>query len=419
MAFTHLHVHSSNSLKDGIQKADTIGEVVASRGMTACALTDHGTLSGILDFVKGCRKANVKPIIGNETYLAFNKASEGDHPDFGNNGHFLCLAKNETGYKNLLKLNTYAFDTGFYRHPRIDLDKFKEHSEGLVVTSTCLSSHMATYFKRGELALAEKWFVEMLDIVGKDNFFAEVQANNVDIQRAYNDQLIIPLAKKYNVPLVLTADAHQSHQDQWKLRGLVQCIGWHMSFKDSLYPIQDYNAWMYDQAFALELCKSWNIPEEAVHNTGYVADMIQSDYFEKSIKAPALAFNGLSNDQAYYELRKLALQGLMDNLGVTNFKDIPKEYMDQLKFELDLIDDTGYCSYFLVVHDYIEIARDNDIPVGPGRGSSGGSLLAWCLGLTAKYMDPIKKQLYFSRFLNPGRVKVELKLQEDLNAISI
>jgi DNA polymerase-3 subunit alpha len=119
MAFVHLHVHSSNSLKDGIQRADKIGEVIKSRGMTACALSDHGTLSGILDFVKGCEKAGVKPIIGNETYLAFGSATEKTHEDWGNNGHFLCLAKNQTGYKNLLKLNTYAFSEGFHRFPRI------------------------------------------------------------------------------------------------------------------------------------------------------------------------------------------------------------------------------------------------------------------------------------------------------------
>jgi DNA polymerase-3 subunit alpha len=415
MAFVHLHVHSSNSLKDGIQRADKIGEVIKSRGMAACALSDHGTLSGILDFVKGCEKAGVKPIIGNETYLAFGSATEKTHEDWGNNGHFLCLAKNQTGYKNLLKLNTYAFSEGFHRFPRIDIETFSENCEGLVVTSTCLSSHMATFFKAKRLDLAEEWFLKMRDIVGRDNFFAEVQANNVELQRQFNDELIIPLARKHNVPLVLTADAHQSNQDEWKLRGLVQCIGWHMSYLDSKYPIQDYNAWLYDTDFALELCRQWNIPEEAVHNTGYIADMVDSSHFFSSIKNPPIKFDHMPNEEAFYELEKLAFEGLRSRLNLSDTDPIPAAYKKQLRFEIDLIDDSSYNSYFLMVADYIKIAKDNNIPVGPGRGSSGGSLLAWALGLTGKHMDPIANGFYFSRFLNPGRVKVSLDFSGELD----
>lgn len=425
--FTHLHVHSSYSLKDGIQPAEEIGPTVASRGMDACALTDHGYMGGIPKFVEGCRKAGVKPIIGNEMYLAHGDAKT--HEDvlledeanerFGpnkarNNGHFLVLAKNAEGYRNLTKLTQYSYDQGFHRFPRADLDTFGQHSDGLIVTTTCMTSQMAQFWRRGLKEEAERWIESVMEMVGRENFFFEVQVNNFDQQNLYNQEWMIPLSLKYDRPLVLTADAHQQNQDEWELRGLVQCIGWKQTPHSTKYEIKDYNAWMYDEEFARNLCKQWNLPLEAVTNTQLIADMVDGEYYESIIQAPHAAFNGVDEAETEEVLKRRSIAGLIDRLKVKGWSEVPTEYKDRLNLELSVINEFGYASYFLTVEDYISLAKKEDIPVGPGRGSSGGSLIAWALGITGYHMDPVKEDLYFERFLNPGRVRVELDLDEDL-----
>ena len=421
MGFVHLHAHSYYSLMDGLQPAEEMGPTVKNRNMNAVALTDHGYMGGIPDFVKGCNKAGVKPIIGNETYLAFNDATEKSGVEIGDrvrdSGHFLLLAKNATGYKNLSKLTAFSYTDGFYVNPRIDFTRLREHSEGLICTSTCLSSHMATYYKAGyDISYAEKWVDEIIDIFGRDNFFFEVQVNNVDIQRSYNDEWVIPLSKKYDIPLVLTADAHHQNNDinEWKLRGLVQCLGWGQTPHTTKYSIKDYNAWLYDEEFAIKLCGEWNIPVEAVTNTQYVADKIESFDFYAASSSPSLVYPGVENSG--YTLQQAIIEGLKKNLNVKSYDAIPKEYLSRAQEEFRIINDSGYSTYFLIVQDYINFAKSQGIPVGPGRGSSGGSLIAWSLGITSKLLDPIKHNLYFTRFLNPGRVQIDIDLSKDLSA---
>lgn len=426
--FTHLHVHSSYSLMDGIQPAEEIGPTIAERGMKSVALTDHGYMGGIPKFVKGCREAGVKPIIGNETYMAFGDAKHhkdiplgekstdvnGEENKLQNNGHFLLLAKNATGYRNLTKLTQYSYEHGFHRFPRIDLDTFCDNAEGLMVTTTCMSSQMAKLWRRDMKKEAGIWIERVMEAVGRENFFFEVQVNNYDHQNLYNQQWMLPLSLKYDIPLILTADAHQQNQDEWKLRGEVQCIGWKQVPHKTKYEIKDYNAWMYDENFAKKLCQQWNIPEEAIHNTQLLADQVDGNYYESIIEAPEVSIGGHSNEETAYILRKRALAGLIENLKVDSWRDVPKEYLDRLKYELDLIEEARYSAYFLTVEDYIKLARENDIPVGPARGSSGGSLLAWSLSITGPQMDPIKNGLYFERFLNPGRINIDLDFSGDL-----
>jgi DNA polymerase-3 subunit alpha len=432
MAFTHLHVHSSYSLMDGIQHADKIGEVVSARGMNAVALTDHGYLGGIPEFVKGCEQTGVKPIIGNETYLAFGSAKEKQDvilsPDlpndrFGNqnkaqnNGHFLLLAKDLEGYKNLLKLTHYSYTDGFYGEPRIDIEYFLQNCSGLIATSTCLSSHVAKYWRREMKKEALDWIFTIQEAVGKDNFFLEVQVNNLDQQKQYNDEWIIPWSKEFNIPLVLTADAHMANQEDYYLRGLVQCVGWGTTPTETKYKIQDTNAWMYDEQKAIELCNSWGIPLEAITNTQHIADSIDGNIFGQ-IKVPPVSYledgKWLEEKQANKILKQKSFEGLLRNLKITNPKDIPQEYLSRFNLEMRVISEANFSNYFLIVADYIQIAKDNFIPVGPGRGSSGGSLIAWTLGITAYRLDPIKNGLYFERFLNEGRIKYQLDFAKDL-----
>jgi DNA polymerase-3 subunit alpha len=415
MSFVHLHAHSYHSLMDGLQPAIEMGPTVAKRGMSAVALTDHGYMGGIVEFVKGCKTAGVKPIIGCETYLAYGSALEKSTVKIGNrnasSGHFLLLATNAVGYRNLCTLTHYAYTQGFYSDPRIDFDILRQHNEGLVCTSTCLSSHMATYFKEGlDVSYARTWIDNILDIFGRDRFFFEVQVNNVEIQRKYNDEWVVPLSKEYGIPLVLTADAHHQNQDikEWKTRGLVQCIGWKQQPHATKYEIKDYNAWLYDEQFALSLARSWNLPDECVTNTSYVADMVQIYEFERVASGGNIDF--ASDITPEEKLKSEIVQGVVRNLKLSDSSQIPQPYVDRMKEEFRIINDFGYSSYFLIVQDYINFAKSQNIPVGPGRGSAGGSLIAWALGITSPLLDPIKYDLYFTRFLNPGRVHAHLEM---------
>lgn len=410
---------------DGIQDASNLGTLAKERGMSAVALTDHGSMAGIVDFVAGCRKAGVKPLIGNETYLAFGTAKEFTPLIYNgrkhNTGHFLLIAKNAEGYRNLLKITEYSNHNRYGKDPIHDLDFFCQHAGGLIATSTCLSSHMAQMYKSfrsedGDQTLddARRWCSTVIEAVGRGNFFFEVQKNNVDLQRSYNDEWVIPLSKELDIPLVLTADAHYSHQDQWKLRGYVSCLAYGKAPHDPTYPIQDYNAWLYPRSHALASCTEWNIPAEAVTNTKYVADLVDGTYFEDAVKAPLAMYNGQRNEQASTLLRARAIAGLLDKFKTTDWRRIPKEYKDRFELEFKLIDESKYSSYFLTVQDYINLAKSLSIPVGPGRGSGPGSVIVWALGISGHYMDPVKNHLYFERFLNPGRVAISLDYINDI-----
>lgn len=426
--FVHLHVHSSYSFMDGIQHASKIGPTIASRNMKAVALTDHGFMGGITEFVKGCREADVKPIIGAEMYMAFGSAtvkeksplSNAETDRFGNpnkatgNAHLVVLARNATGYKNLLKLTEYSYLQGFYEEPRIDFDILEQHNEGLIFTTACLSGPLAKFWKLGLKQEAINWIGRFKSIVEPDALFLEVQANNLDIQKQYNNEWILPLARRFNLPVVQTADAHIRDADQWKLHGLVRCIGWKQLPHNTRYEIKDYNAWLYDPDFAVNACNNWALPIEGISNTSAIADRIDGGYFEQAFQAPQLQFKNQSQEQSIQVLRNNAYTGLRSRLDLKATEPLPKQYEDRLSRELELIEDARYAPYFLIVEDYVKLAKSMDIPVGPGRGSGGGSLLAWSLGITGYHMDPIKNELFFERFLNEGRIHINIDYSQDL-----
>lgn len=417
--FVHLHAHSYYSLLDGLQDAGKMGQVVKDRGMSAVALTDHGVMSGIYDFVEGCKKAGIKPIIGNETYLAFGDAENDKdylHPNAAkprSNGHFLCLAKNFEGYQNLLALTKFSYEKGFYRNPRIDIERFKTHAKGLVTTSTCISSHAYHYWNCRDYVKAQSWIEEIREATDPGSFFLELQHNNIESQKQYNHWLI-GVSKKLDIPLVLTADAHHANKEDWETRLFVMCHEMNKTPDTFPYEKKDYNAWMYDVETAKVLCEDWDLPLEAIKNTKYVADLVDGGYFFDKVKANPLVFDAESEDISLYLIKK-AKAGLIKRLGVPSWKAVPKEYQDRIKYEFQVISDAGYDSYFLTVADYIEEAKALGCPVAPGRGSSGGSLLSWALGITGKHMDPIQNNLLFERFLNPGRIKISLDFLGELS----
>lgn len=427
MSFTHLHVHSSYSTGDGVQDAGKIASVIKKRNMSAVALTDHGTMAGIPAFVAGCRAEGVKPIIGNEMYIAFGSASVKAPHLLGsvysgirnggeynltpnrpvNGGHILLLSKNAKGYANLCKLNTYANEHGMYKgKPRIDLDALEKYSEGLIATTGCMNSVLAHYWRRGLKADASTFLKRMVSIFGKDNFFFEVQAKPSEAQRYYQKEWVIPLSQMMDIPLVLTSDAHHADLEGWELRTKVQCSSWKKK-PHELQSNQDTNSWLYDEQFARVLLEREGIPLKAISNTQIIADKVDGDYYESAVTAPPLTYNSLTPEDTNKLLRKFAFEGLSQRLGVA-LNSIPPIYTQRLEKELEVIGDRDYSSYMLIVRDYILAAKELKIPVGPGRGSSGGSLLAWALQITGKQLDPIKHGLYFERFLNEGRVKVTL-----------
>lgn len=399
--FVHLHLHSEFSTRDSVLPLKDIAPTVKSRGMNAVALTDHGYLGGVNKFYKSCKENEVKPIIGVEAYGSFYNEERAKHPDYGWNYHFLLLAKNTEGYKNLLKLEAESFDKGFYRENLIDEKMLAGRTEGLIATSTCLNSFMANCFRHNKLDEGEAWLQRMIEMFGRDNFFMEVQVNNIDDQRKYNDEFIVPMAKKYDIPLVLTFDVHQRDQEQWRLRGLVQCISFNKTESESTYPIMDYNAWILPTEKALELAYSWGLPDECVYNTAYVAEKVESNYFDEVSQVETIVYNSMGNEEAIEELTQKARIGLLRRLGVKTPKEVPAEYKDRLNEELQVIIDFNYYHYFLVVKDYVDFARKSNIVKGPGRGSAGGSLLAYSLGITDA--DPLKYDLSFERFLNKER----------------
>lgn len=421
--FVHIHCHSSYSW-DGIQSVEQIAKTAKERNMKAVALTDHGFMSGLYKFALACKENQIKPILGMEAYYVPNAKEQLKDDRLGAQTHLLLLAKNEIGYRNLTRLAQYSFVEGNIRaygweYNRIDDYALQQWHEGIIVTSTCLASPMARLFARGDKEDAIKWASQMIDIFG-DDFYFEVGAGKNEEQKQYNDELIIPLSKKLNIPLVYGSDAHMLNPDDLDIRVQKMCIemgkrkGKIMLIEEFPFNKEEYeHQWLHDGNQALEYAEAIGLPKEAVTNTAYLADQIEDNYFEKAVKAPDLIYNGLTEGQARIELRNKATNGLAKVMGKNSFEECPDIYKQQLLEEVAMIEKFKYTSYFLQVEDYITMARNSDIPVGPARGSGAGFLLCWALGLTSPRLDPITYGLYSERFLNPGRVTATLDFSAD------
>jgi len=397
LKFTHLHVHSHYSLLDGLPKIEEILDYVKANGMDSVALTDHGVLYGAVEFYKKARRAGIKPIIGAEMYMAFESMYQ-KRPNIDDKRyHLVLLVKNEEGYRNLVKLITRAHLEGFYYKPRIDEALLEQHASGLIGLSGCLQGKIPQLILAKKIPEAEKLAQKYQAIFGKDNFYLEVQDHpNIPEQKIVNKALI-EISKKYNIPLVATNDVHYLKPEDAQVQDILMLIN------TGAKPDDPERLTMKADDFSMrppqKMIESFKEIPEAIENTQKIAELCNFNFELGKTKLPHFETpNGKSPDEY---LKELCFEGLEKHK--SQIKDL-KKAKERLEYELSVIKQTGFASYFLIVQDFVRWAKENRIVVGPGRGSVGGSIVAYLLGITE--VDPLKHNLLFERFLNPSRVSM-------------
>ncbi|WP_294852944.1 DNA polymerase III subunit alpha [uncultured Gemmiger sp.] len=392
--FTHLHVHTEYSLLDGACRIDRLFDHIKAMGQTACAITDHGVMYGCVAFFDAAKTAGIKPIIGCEVYVAtrtrFDKVNRID----GNN-HLILLCKNETGYKNLIKMVSAGFTEGFYSKPRIDKDLLEQYHEGLICLSACLAGEIPQAILAGDYERAKQAALYYRDLFGEGNYYIELQDHGLE-----EDQVVLPqlirLARETGIPMAATNDAHYITKEDAKMQSILLCIQTGKTIADA-----DRMEFQTDEFYLKstdEMYDLFSMVPEACENTNKIAEQCSFEFTFGETKLPYFkAPDGMEN-QAYFE--KLCWEGL-ERRYPGKVTDALKE---RLSYEINVVKTMGYTNYYLIVYDFINYAKSRDIPVGPGRGSGAGSLAAYCVGITD--IDPIRYNLIFERFLNPERVSM-------------
>lgn len=392
--FVHLHVHSEYSLLDGSCRIKDLIAKTKELNMKAIAITDHGVMYGVIDFYKEAVAQGIKPIIGCEIYVAPRSMQDREYGIDNENYHLVLLAKDMTGYKNLMKIVTVASIEGFYYKPRVDREFLKEHSEGLIALSACLAGEVPSYILRGEYEKAKEAALFYDSIFGRGNFYLELQDHGILEQQKVNKELI-RLSKETGIPLVATNDVHYLEKKDAKAHEVLLCIQTGKTIDD-----EDRMSFPTDEFYLKspeEMENLFSCCKEAIENTEKIADMCNVEFEFNKTKLPKYDLpEGV--DSCEY-LRNLCYEGLYKR-----YKNPSKEVIERLDYELSVIEQMGYVDYFLIVWDFIKFAKDNGIMTGPGRGSAAGSLVAYTLGITN--IDPIKYNLLFERFLNPERVSM-------------
>ncbi len=393
--FVHLHLHTEYSLLDGACRIDRLMERVKSIGQTAVAITDHGSMYGVVDFFKAAKKHGVKPIIGCEVYVAprtrFDKVHKLDTSPY----HLVLLCKNETGYKNLIKLVSLSNIEGFYTKPRVDAELLTIYSEGLIALSACLAGEIPQALMSGDYEKATQKAFWYQKTFGKGNFFIEIQDHGIEEQRDILPGLI-RLSRETEIPLVATNDCHYIEKTDANMQKTLVYIQTNKTVEDKdVLEFKTEEFYVKSQQEMLELFPQ--VPE-AIYNTATIADMCNYEFEFGNTKLPVFKTpDGTQNEDFFI---KLCYDGLKKRYG----DDVKQEVKNRLEFEIDIIQKMGFTDYFLIVYDFIDYAKRNDIPVGPGRGSGAGSLAAYCMGITG--IDPIEYNLLFERFLNPERISM-------------
>jgi DNA polymerase-3 subunit alpha len=411
MSFVHLHLHTEYSLLDGASRPEALAERVAKQGMPACAITDHGNMFGAVEFYNAMKKEGVKPIIGCEMYVAygsrFDKTSvEDQQADAGSNNHLIVLAQNDVGYKNLVKLVSAGYTEGFYYKPRIDKELLREHREGLIVLSSCLKGEVSQSLAGGNWQKAKDAALTYRDILGPENFFLEIQDHGIPDQ-----QKIIPmmarLGEEVGLQLVGTNDSHYLDQSDAFAHEVLLCIGTGKTLSD------EKRMKFYSDDFYVkgpdEMRRVFADYPEAANNTLRIAERINLSLDVKGHHLPNFPVPEGSTLADHFA--KVARAGLDRRLAsmahlfaAKRKKHEPQEYYERLEREIEIIENMDFPGYFLVVWDFIKFAKDHGIPVGPGRGSAAGSVVAWALDITN--VDPLDYDLLFERFLNPERISM-------------
>lgn len=389
--FVHLHLHTEYSLLDGFSKIDKLFERVEELGMDSVAITDHGTMFGVVDFYKKAKAKGIKPIIGCEVYVAPRKMTDKEASIDKNMGHLVLLVENETGYKNLIKLVSESFTKGFYYKPRIDLEILSNHFEGLIALSACLAGDVQRELLHDNYEGAKNFAEKYNAIFGQENYFLELQDHGIMEQKKVNENLV-KLSKELKIPLVATNDVHYLRKEDAYSHDVLLCIQTGKTLDDvqrMKFPTNEFYLKSPDEMMAL-----FPNEKEAIVNTVEIAKRCNFEFDFSKTYLPNYS-NDL-NFNAKEQLRQLCLNGLN-----RKYENAEKQ-LNRLDYELSVIDDMGFNDYFLIVWDFIRFAKENQITVGPGRGSVGGSLVAYVLDITE--VDPIKYDLIFERFLNPERI---------------
>lgn len=394
--FVPLHLHSEYSLLDGAIRINELIPTAIEMGMPAVAVTDHGNLFGAVEFYKKAAKAGIKPIIGCEVYVApksrlGRERSENEESSF----HLILLAETDEGYKNLLRLVSKAYTEGFYYKPRIDHDLLSKHSAGLIAMTACMKGEVPYLLKRDMAEKAKETALKYMDIMGRENFFIELQENGLEEQIKLNAKLY-GLAQEIGVGVVATNDCHYLKKEDARAHDVLLCIQTGKTFNDPKRLRFDSESFYFHTPEEMKAVFK-EIPQAILATRG-VADRCNVQFKLGESLLPKFEPPGGMTPQAYVE--KLAREGLSVKVG----SHLPEAYSARLAYELSVIEKMGFASYFLIVWDFITHARSKGIPVGPGRGSAAGSLVAYGLGITE--IDPLKYGLLFERFLNPERLSM-------------
>ncbi|MEM7480118.1 MAG: DNA polymerase III subunit alpha [Acidobacteriota bacterium] len=403
--FVHLHLHSQYSLLDGANRLDdVIGEAV-SAGMPAVALTDHGNMHGAIEFYTRCRKAGIKPIVGIEAYVTEDMFDRTPRSRGGGANHLVLLAKNETGYRNLIKLSSRAYLEGFYYKPRMDKALLRKHSEGIVALSACLKGEINEALTENQEDEAFALAREYLEIFGEGNFYLELQDHGIPEQAACNDALR-RISKKLGIPMVITNDCHYLHKDDSFAHDVLLCIGTQRNVADT-DRLKYYSNEFYMKGVD-ELRRVFPDDRQAIENTLKVAEACQLEIPMDSFHLPEFPVPAGYTLDSYFA--KVARDGLDERFDELRRRTDRIErfgvdvYKERLEREIGIIEEMGFPGYFLITWDFIRHARENGIPVGPGRGSAAGSLVSYALRITD--IDPLRYDLLFERFLNPERISM-------------
>ncbi len=400
--FVHLHLHSEYSLLDGACRIEDIPKRVLECGHKAVALTDHGAMYGAVAFFRACKKLGVKPIIGCEVYVATKSRFERGTSSDGKYHHLVLLCENEIGYRNLIEMVSKGYTEGFYSKPRVDMELLRAHAEGLICLSGCLAGKIPSLLLRGEFQEAVAYARTLSEIFGKDRFYIELQNHGLAEQKQVLPELA-RLAEQCALPMVATNDCHYLRRENAQTQAILMCIQTNSVITDGRPIGFETDEFYYKNGD--EMKALFGKYEGAIENTLRIAERCQFEFEFSEPKLPTFKTPRGKSSAEY--LRELTFEGMETRLrnGTLSMTEQQRSvYLERIEYELGVILQMGYSDYFLIVQDYVGFARKKGIPVGPGRGSGAGSLVAYLTGITD--IDPIRFDLLFERFLNPERVSM-------------
>lgn len=394
MQFCHLHTHTEYSLLDGEASIKKLVARVKELGMDSCAITDHGSMYGVVDFYREAKSQGIHPVIGCEVYMAPRSRFDKVHDIDNKTSHLILLAENQNGYKNLIKLVSAGYIDGFYYKPRIDFEMLKEHSEGIIALSACIAGEVPKALLRGDYDEAKKIALKYAEVLGKDNYFLEIQDHGLSEQKRIIPDML-RLSEETGIGLVATNDIHYLKKEDAKYQDVLMCIQMEKKVDDP-----DRMKFETEEFYIKspeEMTSLFEYVPQAIENTEKIAKRCNVDFDFGTRHLPAYAVP--DGKDAFEYLRELCQSGLEKR-----YSPVSDELQKRLDYELGVIKSMGFVDYFLIVWDFIHFAKNNGVMVGPGRGSAAGSIVAYSLGITT--VDPIKYGLIFERFLNPERVSM-------------